>query len=131
MSPHFCGRFAAIAMVTSQFHYSRAASNREGKMSDIVILASRILMSAVFVVYGSLKFMDVSSIINNPGTKRFMDLVASGAAAPTWLGYVIAAIELFGGLAILIGFMTRPVAYAFVVYLIFVVYFAHNFWDMQ
>ena len=53
-------------------------------MSDIVILASRILM-AVFIVYGSLKFMDVSSIINNPGTKRFMDLVASGAAAPTWL----------------------------------------------
>jgi hypothetical protein len=52
-------------------------------MSDIVILASRILMSAVFIVYGSLKFMDVSSIINNPGTKRFMDLVASGAAAPT------------------------------------------------
>jgi len=46
-------------------------------MSDIVILASRILMSAVFIVYGSLKFMDVSSIINNPGTKRFMDLVAS------------------------------------------------------
>ena len=45
-------------------------------MSDIVILASRILM-AVFIVYGSLKFMDVSSIINNPGTKRFMDLVAS------------------------------------------------------
>ena len=70
-------------------------------MSDIVILASRILMSAVFIVYGSLKFMDVSSIINNPGTKRFMDLVASGAAAPTWLGYLIAAIELFGGLAIL------------------------------
>jgi len=46
-------------------------------MSDIVILVSRILMSTVFIVYGSLKFMEVSGIINNPGTKRFMDLVAS------------------------------------------------------
>ena len=59
-------------------------------MSDIVILASRILMSAVFVVYGSLKFMDVSSIINNPGTKRFMDLVASGAADRVRHGSVMA-----------------------------------------
>jgi putative oxidoreductase len=37
----------------------------------------------------------------------------------------------FGGLAILIGLKTRWIACAFVVYLILVVYFAHNFWDMQ
>jgi len=67
-------------------------------MSDIVIFISLILMSAVFIVYGTLKFMDVSSIINSPGTKRFMDLIASGAPVPAWLGYLIAAIELFGGL---------------------------------
>jgi putative oxidoreductase len=100
-------------------------------MSDIVILVSRILMSAVFIVYGSLKFMDVASIVNNPGTKRFMDLVASGAAAPTWLGYVIAAIELFGGLAILIGVKTRWVAWAFVVYVIIVTALGHPFWTME
>src|SRR5215472_13952996 len=100
-------------------------------MSDIVILASRILMSAVFIVYGLLKFTDVTSIVNNPATKRFMDLVASGAAAPTWLGYVIAAIELFGGLAILIGVKTRWVAWAFVVYVIIVTALAHPFWTME
>jgi hypothetical protein len=44
-----------------------------------------------------MKFMDVTNILNNPGTKRFMDLVASGAAAPTWLGYVIAAIRSSAG----------------------------------
>ena len=100
-------------------------------MSDIVILLSRILMSAVFIVYGSMKFMDVTSILNNPGTKRFMDLVASGAAAPTWLGYLIAAIELFGGLAILIGIKTRWVAWAFVVYVIIITALAHPFWTME
>ena len=100
-------------------------------MSDIVILLSRVLMSAVFIVYGSMKFMDVTSILNNPGTKRFMDLVASGAAAPTWLGYLIAAIELFGGLAILIGIKSRWVAWAFVVYVIFITALAHPFWTME
>ena len=100
-------------------------------MSDIVILVSRILMSAVFIVYGSLKFMDVTSIVNNPGTKRFMDLVASGAAVPIWLAYVIAAIELFGGLAILIGIKTRWVAWAFVVYVIIVTALGHPFWTME
>jgi putative oxidoreductase len=100
-------------------------------MSDIVILVSRILMSAVFIVYGSLKFVDVTGIVNNPGTKRFMDLVASGAAAPTWLGYLIAAIELFGGLAILVGVKTRWVAWAFVVYVIIVTALGHPFWTME
>src|SRR5215469_13908242 len=100
-------------------------------MSDIVILVSRILMSAVFIVYGSMKFVNVASIVNNPGTKRFMDLVASGAAVPTWLGYVIAAIELFGGLAILIGVKTRWVAWAFVVYVIIVTGLGHPFWTME
>jgi len=100
-------------------------------MPDIVILLSRILMSAVFIVYGSLKFMDVTTIINNAGTKRFMDLVASGAAAPTWLGYLIAAIELFGGLAILIGVKTRWVAALFVLWLIIVTAVGHPFWTME
>ena len=100
-------------------------------MPDIVILLSRILMSAVFIVYGSLKFMDVTTIINNAGTKRLMDLVASGAAAPTWLGYLIAAIELFGGLAILIGVKTRWVAAVFVLWLIIVTALGHPFWTME
>jgi putative oxidoreductase len=100
-------------------------------MSDIAIFASRILMSAVFIVYGTLKFMDVSSIINSPGTKRFMDLIASGAPAPAWLGYLIAAIELFGGLAILIGLKTRWVACAFAVWVVIVTPLGHPFWTME
>jgi putative oxidoreductase len=100
-------------------------------MPDFVILVSRILMSAVFIVYGSLKFMDVATITNNPGTKRFMDLVASGAAAPTWLGYLIAAIELFGGLAILVGVKARWVAVILVLWLITVTLLGHPFWTMD
>ena len=102
-------------------------------MSDAVNLIARILLSAVFIVYGLLGFSNVAGWLtfNQAALKRFFDLVASGMAPPTWFGYLIAAIQLLGGLAILIGFKTRWVAYAFVVYLIMVVYFAHDFWDMQ
>jgi len=103
----------------------------EDKMTDIVILVSRILMSAGFIMYGSLKFMDVGTIVNNPGTKRFMDLVAAGTAAPTWLGYLIAAIELFGGLAILVGIKTRLVACALVAWTVVVTLLGHPFWIME
>jgi putative oxidoreductase len=102
-------------------------------MSDALNLVARILLSSVFIVYGYLAFADINAWLNfnQAALKRFFDLVAGGMAPPTWFGYLIATIQLFGGLAILIGFKTRGIAYAFVIYLILVVYFAHNFWDMQ
>jgi len=102
-------------------------------MSDALTLISRILLSAVFIVYGYLAFTDINAWLNfnQAALKRFFDLVGGGMAPPTWFGYLIATIQLVGGLAILAGIKTRWVAYAFVLYLILVVYFAHNFWDMQ
>ena len=88
-------------------------------------------MSAVFIVYGYLKFADVTTITNLGGTKRIMDLVAGGAAAPNWLGYLIAALELIGGLAILIGFKTRCVAWGLIIYLLIATYFGHPFWLLE
>lgn len=102
-------------------------------MSDALSLVSRILLSAVFIAYGYLAFSDVGAWINfnQAALKRFFDMVGGGMAPPSWFGYLIATIQLVGGLAILVGLRTRWVAYAFVVYLILVVFFAHNFWDMQ
>jgi len=102
-------------------------------MSDALNLVSRILLSAVFIVYGYLAFADINAWMkfNQAALKRFFDMVAGGMAPPTWFGYLIATIQLVGGLAILVGIKTRWVAYAFVVYLIFIVFLAHNFWDMQ
>jgi putative oxidoreductase len=100
-------------------------------MSDFVSLISRILMSAVFIVYGADKLMDVNAIVNHAGVKRFLDLVAGGAAAPTWFGYLIVAIELLGGLAILFGIKTRWVAWGLFVYLIFTAVFGHPFWLLE
>ena len=100
-------------------------------MNDTISLISRILMSAIFIVYGYMKLVDVASIVNNAGTKRFMELVASGAPAPTWLGYLIALIEVVGGLLILVGFKTRWVAWGLVVYLVIATLLGHPFWIME
>ena len=97
-------------------------------MNDAVKLISRVLMSLVFIVYGYFKFADVTTITNNPGTKRFMDLVAGGMATPTWLGYLIATIELGGGLLILVGLKTRYVAWALVAWTLMVTLMGHPFW---
>jgi putative oxidoreductase len=102
-------------------------------MPDVLNLISRIVLSAVFIVYGYLAFADVKAWVNfnQAALKRFFDVVGGGMAPPTWFGYLIATIQLAGGLAILAGFKTRWVAYAFVGYLLLVDFFAHNFWDMQ
>src|SRR5437016_8418764 len=100
-------------------------------MSDAINLVARVLMSAVFIVYGYMKIANVTTILGSEGTKRFMALVASGAPAPTWLGYLIAAIELLGGIAILVGFKTRWVAWGLVLWLIIVTLLGHPFWLMD
>src|SRR5690348_11449086 len=97
-------------------------------MSDLISLISRILMAAGFIVYGWMKLMNVGSIVNNPGTKRFMEMVASGAPAPTWLGYLIAAFEFLGGIAIVLGIKSRWVAWAFVVWILIASLLGHPFW---
>ena len=58
-------------------------------MSDVLNLISRILLSAVFIVYGYLAFADVNAWLNfNQGAlKRFFGIVAGGMAPPTWFGY--------------------------------------------
>ena len=66
-------------------------------MSDFVNLIARVLMSALFIVYGYFKFADVTTFTNLLGAKRFMEIFASGAPVPSWLGYTIAAVELIGG----------------------------------
>jgi putative oxidoreductase len=96
-------------------------------MSDSHTLLSRVLISVVFIVSGAYKFADVSKILASEGTKRFMDLVASGMAPPTALGYLIAAIELFGGLAILLGIGTRWAAWLLILWTIVATYLGHAY----
>jgi putative oxidoreductase len=100
-------------------------------MSDALNLIGRVLLSVLFILSGYDKVMDPSRILAGAGTKHFMDLVAGGAPAPIWLGYVIAAIELLGGLAVLFGIQTRLAAWGLFIWVIIATYLGHPFWTME
>ena len=99
-------------------------------MWDFSYSLGRALTSIVFIVAGSQKFMDVAPILKNQGTVNFMDLIGGGAP-PTWLGYLIAAIEVIGGIMILIGFKTRAAAMVLALFTVCTIVFAHNWWMME
>jgi putative oxidoreductase len=97
-------------------------------MYDAGNLVCRALLSAVLIVLGYRQFTDVTRVTTNPGTERFMQLLTSSGQASAWFGYLIAAIEVLGGIAILLGFMTHWIAGALVLYLIVLTLLVNPFW---
>ncbi len=100
-------------------------------MGDLANVVSRVLMSSIFIVDGYLRFVHVSTTFNGQGTKRLMEMVASGAPAPRWFGYLIPAVEVIGGVAILLGVKTRFVALALALYVAAATYLGHPFWLLE
>ena len=71
--------------------------------------------------------MNVAGILGNPGMKNFMALIGGGAA-PVWFGYLIAAIEVVGGLVILFGIKAKWGAIALFIFTACTILFRHRFW---
>ncbi|NVB83709.1 MAG: DoxX family protein [Kofleriaceae bacterium] len=86
-------------------------------------LIGRILISAIFLLSGFAKFTDPSGAIGY--------MTAQGIPHAQTLLYIAAAAEVLGGLAILLGFLTRLGALGLFIYLIPTTYFFHHFWNMS
>lgn len=71
-------------------------------MSNLSLLAARILLALLFIVAGLGKLADVSG---------FAGYMASGGV-PAFLAWPVIALEVLGGLAVLVGFQTRIAALA-------------------
>ncbi|MGE0211285.1 MAG: DoxX family protein [Parvibaculaceae bacterium] len=71
-------------------------------MNDTLILLGRILLSVLFLVAGVGKLMDANAFAGALG--------GMGFPAPLAMAYLVGAFELLGGLAVLLGFQTRPAA---------------------
>ncbi len=99
-------------------------------MQDYVQAFGRVLISIVFVVFGYLQFTSIGSYIANPVIIK-VAAMSGGALSPTVLAYLVAAIDLFGGLLVLVGFQTRWAALALIGFVLLTVIFAHNFWTME
>jgi len=91
--------------------------------NDVTTLAGRILISVMFLISGFFKVGGYAQIV---AYATAVHLPAPGVAIAA-----AAAVELAGGLAILVGFKTRFAAWLLFLYLIPVTYVFHNFWAVQ
>ncbi|SDC12725.1 DoxX family protein [Paraburkholderia lycopersici] len=96
--------------------------NLFGPGNDAVLLISRILLAALFVLFGWSKITGFS------GTVDYMAHV--GAPAPMLSTIIAVIMEFVVGILILIGFYTRPLAVLLALYTVATAIIAHHFWNM-
>lgn len=81
-----------------------ADSARGARNTDIALTLLRVVAGVVFFMHGYQKFF----IMGIPGVTGFFTHV--GAPLPDISSYVIATIELVGGIALILGLFTRVIA---------------------
>lgn len=99
-------------------------------MSDSLDALSRVLISAVFIVFGYLQFTNIGGYAANPAVLKFVGLTG-GILSPTVLAYLVATIDLVGGILILVGFQTRWASLVLIIFVTLTLFVAHNFWTME
>lgn len=91
--------------------------------NPVVLLASRLLIAGVFVVFGIRKAMAV------PATaKYFATLNLPMADVLVWL---VILIEIGGGLLLILGWKTRLVAWLLAVFVVCATFAAHRYWELD
>ncbi|MEK7888928.1 DoxX family protein [Burkholderia contaminans] len=89
---------------------------------DVLLLLARILLVILFIMFGWKKIADF------PGTIAFMG--SEGAPAPIISAAISVVMELFVGVAILVGFQTRALALLLALYTIGTGIIGHHYWTM-
>jgi putative oxidoreductase len=87
-------------------------------------------VSAVFIVFGYLQFTNISNYLAFPAVVKF-SAFTGGIVPPIVIVYLVAAICLFGGILILLGYQTRWTAIVLILFVVLTLIFAHNFWTMD
>ena len=90
---------------------------------SLLRMVARILFAALFILSGLGKLMDPA------GTIAYM--ASKNLPYETFLMYAAAAIEILGGICILLGFWTKTAATILFLFLIIVTVKMHNFWDLS
>jgi putative oxidoreductase len=89
---------------------------------DVLLLIARILLMALFVIFGWDKFLNFS------GTVSYMESV--GLPLATLASASALIMELVVGVAILLGFYTRPLAFLLCLYTLITALLGHRFWAL-
>jgi putative oxidoreductase len=99
-------------------------------MWEIVYALGRMAVPILFIVFGALQFMNIGQYAASPATVKFV-ATTGNVVSPTVVAYAVAAIDLIGGLMVLVGFKTRWAALVLFVFTGMTIYFAHPFWAME
>lgn len=96
----------------------------------------RIFLSLVFIVAGIQKVMNVGGIAKMLEDNKVPipeQIVPYLGAMPKYeaLGYLVAGVELVGGLMVLVGLWARWGAALLAIFTVGTIYFVHHFWDME
>lgn len=92
------------------------------KGKDEILLAARILLVLLFLVFGWDKITDYS------GTVQYM--IHVGAPLPQLATVIAIIMEVFASIAIVIGVATRPLTILFAIYTLGTGLIAHHYWSM-
>ena len=99
-------------------------------MSEIIYALGRIAVPVVFIVFGIIQATNIDNYVTNPAVVKFV--ADTGNVIPAVaVAWAVAAIDLIGGLMVLIGFKTRSAAVVLFVFAAMTIWFAHHFWDME
>ncbi|MEP7042889.1 MAG: DoxX family protein [Dokdonella sp.] len=90
---------------------------------NVLILLARILMMLLFVIFGAEK------LIGFAGTVAYM--TSLGLPLPTVSAAVVVIMELFVGIALAIGFYTRPLALLLALYTLGTALIGHHYWTLS
>ena len=94
----------------------------ENDISDGVILAARLLLAALFLIFGWRKLTDYSGTVSR--------MVQDGAPLPVLATAVAIFMELPVAFAVAVGAFTRPSAVLLVLYTLGSALIAHRYWTM-
>lgn len=97
--------------------YTLLAGSRDG-----ILLLARLLLMVLFVIFGWFKLTGFSE------TVAYMGSV--GVPMPAVTAGVAVVLEFFVGLAIVVGFYTRPLALLLALYTLAAAVIGHQFWHM-
>ena len=89
-------------------------------VSDVLILAARLLLATLFLIFGWRKLMDFSGTVSQ--------MVQLKAPAPMLAALVATFMELPVAFAIAVGALTRPLALLMFLYTLGTALIGHRFW---
>ncbi len=99
-------------------------------MPDYVQAIGRVLISAVFIVFGYIQFTHIGNYVANPAVIRVAGMTG-GILSPAVIAYLVATIDLLGGILILFGYQTRWTAIVLIVFVVLTLLLVHTFWTME